>query len=234
MAIDLPYFRFEVQSWQNGDIALEDYQMQGIFISICGYYWTKDCSITLALLQRKYSTASEINLIEKLIELKILKHEKRHDKIEIVFLNKQYDLLSEERKRRQAAGSKGGNAKAKLQPTSSYKIRKEKIIVDKKRIEEIAILKLPFESEEFKKKWEVLKNQKKWKGKSFEALQGNLETLGKNCELDALKMMQKAINGGWQGVFELDEKEKSNNERTQKAVKKPIEHKKDYSGGFSV
>ncbi len=60
-------------------------------------------------------------MLKELIDLGILKHENRHDKIEIEFLNRQYDLLSENRKRRQSAGSKGGNAKAMLKQKGSYK-----------------------------------------------------------------------------------------------------------------
>jgi len=119
MANELPYFRFTVQAWQNGDISLETYEMKGFFIDVCGYYWIKDCSITLALLQKKFRGMEEY--IKTLIDLDIIKHEKRHDKIQIVFLDKQYDMLSEKRKRRQQAGSKGGNAKAKAKQTPSYK-----------------------------------------------------------------------------------------------------------------
>ena len=119
MAKELPYFRFTVQDWQNGKISLESYELQGLFISICGYYWINDCELTLNILLKKYK--NEFNLISELIDLGILKHEKRHDKIEIEFLNLQYDLLSEKRKLRQSAGSKGGNAKAKLKQKDSYK-----------------------------------------------------------------------------------------------------------------
>lgn len=118
MATELPYFRFTVQEWQNGNISLERYELQGLFISVCGFYWLQDCSITLALLQKKFSNTT---MLKELIDLGIIKHEKRHDKIEIVFLNKQYDLLSEKRKLRQVAGSKGGNAKAMLKQKGSYK-----------------------------------------------------------------------------------------------------------------
>jgi hypothetical protein len=71
------------------------------------------------MLQKRFSNAT--NEINELIKLGILKHENRHDKIEIVFLNNQYDLLSEKRKLRQSAGSKGGNAKAMLKQKGSYK-----------------------------------------------------------------------------------------------------------------
>ena len=90
-----------------------------MFISICGYYWINDCHLTLAMLQKKFSNAKD--MLKELIDLGILKHQNRHDKIEIEFLNKQYDLLSENRKRRQSAGSKGGNAKAMLKQKGSYK-----------------------------------------------------------------------------------------------------------------
>ena len=119
MAKELPYFRFNVQEWQNGDISLERFELQGLFISVCGFYWVKDCNCTLAMLQKKFSNAT--NEILELITLGIIKHEKRHDKIEIVFLNNQYDLLSEKRKLRQSAGSMGGNAKAMLHQKGGYK-----------------------------------------------------------------------------------------------------------------
>jgi len=120
MAKELPYFRFTVQDWQNGKIAIESYELQGLFISICGYYWVQDCSLTLAMLRKKFSNASP-NLIDELINLGIIKHEKRHDKVEIVFLNLQYDLLSEKRKSAQDRGSMGGKAKAKLKQKDGYK-----------------------------------------------------------------------------------------------------------------
>lgn len=119
MASELPYFRFTVQDWQNGKISLESLEIQGIFISICGYYWINDCSITLTNLLKKYR--NESNLISELINLGIIKHEKRHDKVEIEFLNLQFDLLSEKRKARRDAGSRGGKAKAMLKQKSSYK-----------------------------------------------------------------------------------------------------------------
>ena len=119
MAKELPYFRFTVQDWQNGKISLESFELQGLFISICGYYWINDCNTTLVMLNKKFSNATI--LLKQLISLGIIKHENKHDKIEIDFLNIQYDFLSEKRKVRQIAGSKGGNAKAMLKQKRSYK-----------------------------------------------------------------------------------------------------------------
>ena len=123
MAKELPYFRFTVQEWQNGDITLEDYSLQGLFINICGFYWIKDCSIDLAMLEKKFR--NDKAMINQLIESDIIKLND-NDEISIKFLDEQFDLLSESRLKRQLAGKKGGkakssNAKAMLKQSSSYK-----------------------------------------------------------------------------------------------------------------
>lgn len=138
---ELPYFRFTPSEWQNGKISLEDYELQGFFIQVCCYYWISDCSITLAMLSKRYRYDKA--LIEQCIDLGIFEHEKETDFITISFLNEQFDTLSEARKRRQLAGSQGGtkkganysNAKAKLKQSSTYKDKdKDK---DKDNIENI-------------------------------------------------------------------------------------------------
>jgi len=191
MATELPYFRFTVQEWQNGDISLERFELQGLFISICGFYWLQDCSITLALLQKKFNT----NMIQELIDLGILKHENRHDKIEIVFLNKQYDLLSEKRKQRQIAGSKGGNAKAKLKQKGSYKDKdkdkdnnKDKIRTDDKNHLEFYQPCLDFWLKEFHPDWTFGGMQ----GKALKSLIKKIEKLRKN-ENDSILELFKII-----------------------------------------
>ena len=119
MAKELPYFRFTASEWLNDDISLESYELKGLFADVCAYYWTQDCDCTLDRLKKKFSNATI--LLQQLIESNIIKHENKHDKIKIDFLLTQYDLLSEKRKLRQDAGSKGGNAKAMLKQKDSYK-----------------------------------------------------------------------------------------------------------------
>jgi hypothetical protein len=123
MAKELPYFRFTAFEWLNDDISLESYELKGLFADVCAYYWFKDCSLTIAMLEKRFNNAKD--LIQELIILKILKLD-AHDYIIISFLDKQYDILSEKRKKRQKAGQKGGlkkssNAKAKLKQKTSYK-----------------------------------------------------------------------------------------------------------------
>ncbi len=119
MAKELPYFRFTASEWLNDDISLETYTLKGMFIDVCAYYWSQDCNVTLDKLKKKFSNA--ISLLDELVKINIIKHENKHDKIKIDFLLTQYDLLSEKRKLRQDAGSKGGNAKSMLKQKGSYK-----------------------------------------------------------------------------------------------------------------
>lgn len=123
MAKELPYFRFTVSEWMNDDISIESYTIKGVFSDVCAFYWFKDCNLSLAMLEKKFNNAKEE--LKQLIELGIIK-KNDDDSISILFLDKQYDMLSEKRKKRQLAGSKGGlskssNAKAKLKQCSSYK-----------------------------------------------------------------------------------------------------------------
>lgn len=173
MAKELPYFRFTVQEWQNGKISLESYELQGLFINVCCYYWINDCSITLAMLKKRFRDAN--HLLDELINLGILKHERRHDKIKIDFLIKQYELLSEKRKRRQEAGSKGGNAKAMLKQKCSYKDKDKDIYIDIYKEKEKEKKKIN------KKEKEKEKRTKKEKEKEIPTLETFLEYAKEEC-----------------------------------------------------
>ena len=144
MAKELPYFRFTASEWLQDDISLESYESKGLFADVCAYYWMQDCDCTLDKLKKKFSNATI--LLEQLIKSDIIKHENKHDKIKIDFLLTQYDLLSEKRKLRQEAGSKGGNAKAMLKQKGSYKDKdnnKDKIEIDSRKLKFADTLK-PF------------------------------------------------------------------------------------------
>jgi hypothetical protein len=54
MAKDLPYFKFFCSEWNDGDITLESYKTQGVFINICSYYWSNECDVTLKNLKKKF------------------------------------------------------------------------------------------------------------------------------------------------------------------------------------
>lgn len=198
MAKELPYFRFTVQDWQNGKISLESFELQGLFISVCGYYWINDCSLTLAMLEKKFSNAT--TLLKQLIELGIIKHENRHDKIQIEFLNTQYDLLSEKRKLRQLAGSKGGNAKAMLKQKRSYKDKDNN--KDNNKDKEYIH---PDFLESFEK-WMTYKIERKesYKSESSKKLfYDKLIKLSNSNPITAKDIIEQSIANNWAGIFEI-------------------------------
>jgi len=206
MAKELPYFRFTASEWLNDDISLEPYELKGLFIDICAYYWFKDCSITLAMLEKRFSNA--VKMINELTELKILKIDS-HNFIIISFLDKQYDLLSKKRIKRQEAGKKGGlqrasNAKAMLKQKSSYKDKDK----DKKKDKDKEEIILPFQTDNFIKFWDLWKQYKKeehkFTFKSEISEQSALKKIGKdseNNENTAIEMIEYSIANGYKGLF---------------------------------
>jgi len=124
MSKELPYFRFTVAEWMNGDISFEDDNIKGVFADIIALYWFKDCSVTKAKLKQRFSNKQRE--LDILFENDIIKESEDSDYIKIIFLDEQYDTLSGLRKSRQEAGRKGGlrtqsKAKAKTKQSSSYK-----------------------------------------------------------------------------------------------------------------
>ena len=86
MAKDLPYFKFFVSEWNDGDITLEDFETQGLFINICAYYWSNECEIKLSKTKKKFRNVSE-DSFQNLIDSEVIKVE--DDIITINFLDEQ-------------------------------------------------------------------------------------------------------------------------------------------------
>ncbi len=61
----------------------------------------------------------------------------------------------------------------------------------------------PFNSPEFLQSWEALLTTKNWKKKEEVTLQASLKKLSKECEEDAITMINNCIGGGWMGLVEL-------------------------------
>jgi len=137
MAKELPYFRFTVQEWQNGDITLEDFEAQGVFINVCCYYWLCNCNVTITKLKRRFSQAQAT--LESLIEEGIIKTNVVDDIVSINFLDEQWRLLNEKSMVLSKAGKKGylakvSQAKARLKGGLSYKDKDKEKDNDKDKI----------------------------------------------------------------------------------------------------
>lgn len=85
MAKELPYFKFFVSEWNDGDITLESFHIQGLFINVCSYYWSKECDLDLETLNKKFR--HNVKDIQELIETDLVKI--TNDKISIDFLDEQ-------------------------------------------------------------------------------------------------------------------------------------------------
>jgi hypothetical protein len=62
---------------------------------------------------------------------------------------------------------------------------------------------LPFRSDLFVKTWNELLSMPKWRNKPETAISKSLDKLANYSENDAIQMMNNAIIGNWQGLFEL-------------------------------
>jgi len=131
MAKEIPYFKFFIGEWANGDITCESYEAQGIFINICSIYWAKLGNLTEVHIRKKFKCDEAIN---ELIEASIIKIE--DGKVIINFLDEQ---LSEDQllRRVKSAGGKKSAEKRKKSKTSLTGVKDQlKTSSSNNRIEE--------------------------------------------------------------------------------------------------
>jgi len=60
MAKNFPYFKFIASEWLTGNISLENFDVQGVFINVCSLYWVKDGIISLEDLNKRYKNSELI------------------------------------------------------------------------------------------------------------------------------------------------------------------------------
>ena len=104
MAKDLPYFKFFVSEWSDGDITLESYEVQGVFINVCSYYWSNGCDVSYSKLIKKFKDCTEsVDVLENEGIIKI--------EGEMVFINFLDEQLGD-RKQTSKKNSDAGKASA--------------------------------------------------------------------------------------------------------------------------
>ena len=124
---ELPYFKFHPNQWITGSISFLELDQQGAFMKLCCYYWSKECNVTY-----KQYTAIVPEHCQTLIEFGIVKESAGFIKID--WLDDQLKERKQAHNKRVKAGTKGGNATAKLYHKSSNAIVLRK---DKKREDNI-------------------------------------------------------------------------------------------------
>jgi len=118
MAKDLPYFKFFVSEWNDGDITLEDYEVQGLFINLCSYYWSNECSLSFKKAMKKFKDA-DYDLFKVLIDSNIIKV--KDDELTISFLDEQQEERDVTSNRNSIAGKASAEKRrlAKLEQESN-------------------------------------------------------------------------------------------------------------------
>jgi len=110
MAKEIPYFKFYIGDWSNGDITLETFELQGIFINICAYYWSKDCDVTLDNVKKKFRSVADG--IDELINCNCIKI--IGNNISISFLNEQMQSKEVQKAINRNNGSLGGRPRKEI------------------------------------------------------------------------------------------------------------------------
>ena len=126
MAKSLPYFKFFCSEWSDGDITLEDYQTQGLFINICAYYWSNECIVELSKLKKKFKGYE--SLIDEIIDSNLIKF--KDGFISISFLNEQQI----EREQQFIVKSKGGLASAEARKLAKLKQESNIILTENQHV----------------------------------------------------------------------------------------------------
>jgi hypothetical protein len=86
MAKELPFFKFEPSSWENGKIQMCSFEAQGIFMNVCSMYWQRLGDLPYKLAVQKICKGNA-TAFDSLIEDQIIKVVDGH--ICIDFLNEQ-------------------------------------------------------------------------------------------------------------------------------------------------
>ena len=109
MAKELPYFKFDCAEYLFGDISAEDFYSQGLFYSICAYYWRRNCCMTMAQLKRRYASAIQSHIAD-LCDRTLIKVD-QYENLHINFLDEQLKERQKSTTQKSSAGKSGAYAR---------------------------------------------------------------------------------------------------------------------------
>lgn len=158
MAKELPYFKFEPNQWENGNIQMFSREEKGLFIDLCSMYWSRLGDVPLKLAIQKLC-AGNATAFDSLIKERIFTVE--NDFVCIDFLNEQlsdFEDTSKQNsknakegwiKRRKLKDESDRNATASNSQCENDAIREEEIKEDKKRKDKVFTPPQLFEVENY-------------------------------------------------------------------------------------
>jgi len=225
MAKEIPYFKFYPAEHMTGAITLCSMSAQGVFNSICGFYWMRDCIMSLEDVKERFFDYEKE--IEELIDKrKIIKIREKNgvNMIQINFLDIQYSKFSVISDRRAEAGSKGGRVERKMKRTKTkakQMLDNNNILLNKNKnnnkiyitgdlLSNCLNIDYPFNSPKFRRTWRKWIRYKReefnFKYKSSATQQtalNHLQTISNNDVENAIEIINRSMSNGWKGLFEL-------------------------------
>lgn len=144
MAKELPYFKFEPNAWENGNIQILSREDKGLFVDICSMFWSRLGDLPEKLVIQKLCNGNT-DALKSLYEENII--ENIEGSIYIKFLSiqlQEFENISNKnsenakerwRKYHEQKSSSDGNATAVPNASEVDAIREDKIIEEEKREE---------------------------------------------------------------------------------------------------
>jgi hypothetical protein len=221
MSKELPYFKFEPNQWENGNIQMCTREGKGLFIDLCSMYWSRLGDLPIKLAVQKLC-AGNATALDSLISDNIFTV--IDSMICIDFLNEQLGEFEhtssqnsknaregwEKRRKKHIISDRNAtalNPQREIDAIREEKIREEKIREEK--IKEEGLI-FPFDSIEFKETWKMWKEYKKdehkFNYKSIISEQAALKSLSNDSNCDeqmAIKIIMQSIENGWKGFFKI-------------------------------
>lgn len=131
MKKDLYWFKFIPDNWLIGDITMEDYEVQGVFINLCAYYWKRgENGVAMGRLRARYREV-KVEIWDRLTESDVIKIDDNHN-VTIKFLDDQRAEILKEKEFLSNSGKKGaekrwgGNSKLDIDIDTDIKLEPKK------------------------------------------------------------------------------------------------------------
>ena len=220
---ELSYFRFHPDEWLTGDITLENFETQGVFINLCAYLWKKDNSVPIARLKQRYGRVKN-SIWDTLFNKNILKKDDK-DNVYIEFLAQQFEAIKNNSKVLSdfgIIGAKkrwGGHRVAIASDSLLDKDKDKDKDKEEENIKETDVLtvkktKNPFQVPDYLKE-SILsfvemrkKIRKPTTDRAIELIIKDVQNWYPDNERFQIMAIEKAVKSSWQGVFELKPEEK--------------------------
>ncbi len=223
MSKKLPYFRFTIQQWQNGDISTMPDSCKGVFVDVCAYYWAQDCKVLFSSLSEKFKT--KLKTIEKLIKKGPIKVEEGI--VYISFLDEQLTEIERNEKFFSEMGKLGQKAKknkAPLKNDLSYKDKDKDKDKDKEKekpnLDDLE--KFPYlNDEKFKSFFVDHMKGNKASTRTERAINARLKKLHEYTLEESTEALKTSIENGYQGVFPKKKAAPANENRKKEQFNEP-------------